>query len=81
MAIPNLTVRANKNIITAYSNFLNKSGLPYNAVFSSCSAHASIGLNLAGAFNLGFLHPYLLHYQLMLSPALYSTSYSWQTVR
>jgi hypothetical protein len=72
--LSHLPVRANANILNAYSKFLNNSKLPYNAIFSSCSTHASIGLNLAGAFNLGFIHPYLLHYNLMTMPYLYLSS-------
>ncbi len=72
--LPHLAIKANANIINAYANFLNNTQLPYNAIFSSCSTQASIALNLAGAFNLGFLHPYLLHYQLMLMPSIYINS-------
>jgi hypothetical protein len=72
--LSHLPVSANANIVNAYSKFLSNSKLPYNAIMSSCSTHASIGLNLAGAFNLGFLHPYLLHYNLMITPYLYSVS-------
>jgi hypothetical protein len=69
-----LPIRANANIITSYAKLLNNSKLPYNAIFSSCSTHASTALNLAGAFNLGFIHPYLLHYSQMMMPYLYLSS-------
>lgn len=72
--LPHLPVRANANIVNAYAKFLNNTRLPYNAIFSSCSTQASIGLNLAGAFNLGFIHPYLLHYNFMIMPYLYFSS-------
>jgi hypothetical protein len=76
-----LSVRANANIVNAYAKFLNNSKLPYNAIFSSCSTQASIGLNLAGAFNLGFIHPYLLHYNLMITPYLYNASHYLLTLK
>ena len=79
--LSHLPIRANANIVNAYSKFLTNSRLPYNAIMSSCSTHASIGLNLAGAFNLGFIHPYLLHYNLMLTQNLYLSSHYWLNLK
>ena len=66
-------------------DFLTRDGngiLPYSFLYSSCSTHTGLALNLAGVPTL-FIHPYTVQASVWLwnkgiTPALIHTSYHFQ---
>lgn len=79
MAINNVNTTTVK-LYSKFLNFMTKRGLlPYSFVYSSCSTHTGLALNLAGIPTL-FLHPYTVQASVWLwnkgvTPALIQNSH------
>lgn len=81
-------INVNESIIKWYGRFLDtitKNGegiLPYSFLYSSCSTHTSIALNLSGIPTIG-LHPYTVLMSVKLwnmgiTPSIINSSYYFQ---
>jgi hypothetical protein len=87
MVIKNMNVTTIKNYGKVL-NFLTRTGdgvIPYSFLYSSCSTHTGLALNLAGIPTL-FIHPYTVQASVWLwntgiTPALINNSYYLQKNR